>query len=139
MMLKMPTNQLQQPALIRLEQMRLYAYHGVLPQERVVGAWYTLDATLTIMLDEVALLQDDLSGTINYAEAMAVLQDVMAKPVQLLERASFAMACALLARFERVEAVGLTLRKDTPPMGGNTLGASVTMHVSREQYDRLSQ
>lgn len=126
-------NRLALPATLHLEQMRCYAYHGVLPQETQVGAWYTLELQLELTLSELALLHDDLRGTINYAEAFAIVQQIMARPALLIERVAFTIVEALLLHFDSLTAVAIALRKDTPPMGGNLQGASVHFRLSREQ------
>lgn len=123
------------PATLQLEQIRCYAYHGVLPQERQVGAWYTVDVTLHVQLDATPLLHDDLAGTLNYAEAFACVQRTMAQPCLLIERAAFAIAEALLHQMNGIIAVDIRLRKDTPPMGGHLAGASVAFTLTREQYN----
>ena len=56
---------------IIIEGLRLYAYHGVLPQERKVGAYFTIDAEITTDFSS-AIETDDLRGTLNYADISSV-------------------------------------------------------------------
>ncbi len=56
---------------ISMPEMRFYAYHGVLPQEREMGGEYRLSLLLYIDTKDAhqALYHDDLAGTVNYDEA----------------------------------------------------------------------
>ena len=56
---------------IIIEGLRLYAYHGVLPQERKVGAYFTIDAEINTDFSS-AIETDDLRGTLNYADISGV-------------------------------------------------------------------
>lgn len=40
---------------ISLNAMRFYAYHGVLPQEKKVGNWFSVDLELSVDLSRAAL------------------------------------------------------------------------------------
>ena len=65
--------------------MRFHAFHGVLPQERLVGN----DYEVTVVMDSdiaAAALSDDVADTINYAEVYEVVRQVMMEPCHLLER-----------------------------------------------------
>ena len=69
---------------IVLEEMRFYAHHGVLEQERLVGNSFIVN--LTIGLNTCSsLYSDDLKDTINYAEVYKVVQSEMNSPSALLE------------------------------------------------------
>ena len=52
---------------IHLKGLKIFAFHGVLPQENKVGAEYTLNLRLKTDFSQ-ASQTDDLNYTINYAE-----------------------------------------------------------------------
>ena len=52
---------------VRLDGLRFYARHGVLPQETKVGAEFTVDLRLAADFSCAAEM-DELEGTLNYAE-----------------------------------------------------------------------
>lgn len=122
---------------IRLEGLRFYAYHGVLPQERKVGGRYTVDLVLTLPAPAegaatcAAVSNDDLAGTVNYAEVYDVVRREMAIPSALLEHAAGRILRAVLESFPLVEKAVVTLRKDTPPMGAACNGCAVTLTATR--------
>ncbi len=101
---------------INLEGMRYYAYHGVMEQERTVGAYFTVD--LRLQTDFLRAAQtDDLTGTVSYAEVHEAVKEQMAVPSQLLEHVAYRIAQALLARFPAIERVEIRVGKENPPMG----------------------
>ena len=115
---------------IILKDIRLFAHHGVLHQERAVGAYFTLN--LRIQTDfSRALETDDLAGTISYADAFEVVKAEMAVPSQLLEHVAGRICQALFDRFPAAEAIHLELLKENPPMGADCGGAGVALDVSR--------
>lgn len=122
---------------IRLEGLRFYAYHGVLPQERKVGGRYTVDLVLTLPAPVdgaptcAAVCADDLAGTVNYAEVYDVVRREMETPSALLEHAAGRILRAVFDAFPLVAKAVVALRKDTPPMGAACDGCAVTLTAKR--------
>ncbi|MCK9343509.1 MAG: dihydroneopterin aldolase [Massilibacteroides sp.] len=114
---------------ITLNQMRFYAYHGVLEQERKVGNEFVVSVTLTAPLD-TAVQNDKVTDTINYADVYEVLEAQMAIPSNLLEHAAGRMLKRLKEHFPLLTEISLTLTKPNPPFGGDLQSASVTLEES---------
>lgn len=115
---------------IILKDIRIFAHHGVLQQERAVGAYFMLD--LRIQTDfSRALASDNLAGTISYAEVFQLVKAEMAVPSQLLEHVAGRICQALFDRFPAAEAIHLELLKENPPMGADCAGAGIALDVER--------
>ena len=117
---------------VRLHSMRIYAYHGVLPQEAAVGGWYTVSVSMHLRTTEEKLLADDLDQTVNYASAHAIVRRRMAEPSRLIETVAADIARLLLNEFHLIYKVKVSVCKDTPPMPGITAGASCTVKAKRD-------
>ena len=120
---------------ISLPEMRFYAYHGVLPQERQVGGDYRLSLRLYIDAKDAhqALFHDELSGTINYAEVYDLVRCEMQRPSQLLEAVAARLAQSLLRRFDLMRQVDIKITKCTPPIPGfDGQGVSIQYSQRRE-------
>ncbi len=115
---------------IAIRDIHLFAYHGVMPQEQQIGADYTLDVLLTLS-DASCADNDEIASTVSYADVYELLKQEMKQPSKLLEHVCRRMINSVLARFENVEEVEITLFKDTPPMGGDRLRAGVTLRGAR--------
>lgn len=115
---------------VRIEGLRLYAFHGVLAQERAVGAYYTLNIRIETDFSR-ALDTDELTKTISYADVYEVVKAEMAVPSQLLEHVAGRICQAVLDRFATAEAISLELYKENPPMGAECQGAGVCVEMKR--------
>lgn len=112
---------------IFLDDVRFHAFHGVMPQERAVGADFTV--SLNVGYDFVkAAESDDLTDTISYADLYEVVKAEMEKPSQLLEHVALRIIKAITARWPQIGTVDLRLAKDNPPMGADCMGAGVEIH-----------
>ena len=78
MVQKLPTMKITQSS-IQLHDMRFYAYHGVMEQERRVGGQYLV--TLCVKSDlSRAVVSDSVADTVNYAALYEVVAREMAQP-----------------------------------------------------------
>ena len=115
---------------ILLKDLKIFAYHGVLPQERVVGAYYILNITLDTDFSQ-AMDTDELDATVSYADVFEVVKAEMAVPSRLLEHVAGRITNALFTRFPAVTAIHLEIIKENPPMGADCRGAGVSVTLQR--------
>ena len=119
---------------IRLEKLRFRAFHGVLPQERTVGGDF--EVTLRIGYPwQQAMESDAVGDTLDYAAVYRLVQAEMALPSQLLEHVAGRIVKALLRDFPQITSVDLWLTKVTPPMGADSEGAGVELHLINDKTD----
>ena len=111
---------------IIFENLKIYAYHGVLPEEKILGTYYILNVEIHADLSKAAE-SDDLSDTINYAEINDILHSEMAIPSQLLEHVIGRVIKKLKNTFPEISFVKVKLTKTNPPMKGEMDGVSVEM------------
>lgn len=121
------------PLEISLKDLHFYAYHGVLPQERVVGGRFTVQIHLMVQPSLEAIFHDNLEGTVSYAEVYALAKEVMAHPSQLLEHVAARMLQTIMAHFPQVVRATVEVQKNNPPMGAALSGCSVRLSVSRAE------
>ena len=106
-----------------IRQLRLFAYHGVMEQERKVGAYFIINLEVDTDFTR-ALQQDDLAGTISYADLFTIIQREMALPSQLLEHVAGRIAHHLLKDFPQIQSVEILLEKLNPPIPGSQIHSS---------------
>ena len=118
---------------IQLHNLEFYAYHGLLPQERVVGGHYRVDVELSLTPPLRALTEDVIDDTVNYAEVYALIRQQMEQPVNLIEHLAHRITKGLYAQFPQIQAVKLSVTKVTPPISGIACeGASFCLQSIRE-------
>ena len=98
---------------IRIEKLRVRAFHGVLPQERQVGG----DFVVTLRIGY------------PWAAVYRLVRCEMAVPSQLLEHVAGRIVQALLQQYPQITSIDLWLTKVTPPMGADCDGAGVEIHL----------
>ena len=113
--------------------LRLYAYHGVMEQERQVGAYFTIDCEVEADMKE-AIEHDFVDGTISYADIYETIKREMATPSFLVEHAAGRIANAILHEYPKAKSVRIRLMKENPPMGADCLGAGVEVTVKGAVY-----
>ena len=113
-----------------LRDVRLFAFHGVLEQERAVGAYYTLNVAVDTDFSR-AMATDELEGTISYAAIYEVVKRELAVPSQLLEHVAGRICTAIFNTFPAATRIQLDIIKENPPMGADCRGAGVAIDVQR--------
>ena len=119
---------------IRLNDIRIYAYHGVIEQERKVGGWYLLTVSVDYPFTE-AMHSDDVTHTLNYASLLDIVKEQMAVPSRLLEHVASRIADSIAQRFPLTIRIEVAITKETPPLRANTRGATVTLCLKNDKYD----
>ena len=116
---------------ILLKEIRCYAYHGVAPQENLIGNEYLIDLKLKVDISKAART-DEVTDTVNYAEVHQVIKNEMAVPSKLLEHVSGRIIQKLFDQFPCIEEIELRLSKRNPPMGADIESAGIELHCSRK-------
>lgn len=109
---------------ICLHELRFYAFHGVMPQERKVGGEFLVNVKVGYPLEQ-AMRSDDVADTLNYAELYELVKKEMMQPSNLLEHVMGRIAEAIEKAFPKVTSVEVKIKKVNPPMGSDSKGAEV--------------
>lgn len=100
---------------VSIDDIRIFAFHGLYPEERTLGNWYTLD--VLVEAESQPNFSDDIANTIDYSMIYAICKQVMAKPVDLLETVAETIAQKIRAESSQEVAVLVQISKENPPMG----------------------
>ena len=114
---------------IFLEDVRIYAYHGVLPEENIIGTYYLVNVEVHTDFWK-ATESDDLNDTISYADINQIVHDEMKISSQLIEHVCGRILRAIEKDFPQVSFVKIRMTKQSPPMQGEMKGASVEIEKS---------
>ena len=69
---------------VYVENIQVYAYHGCLPEETLIGSDYRVDVWVEGDLS-VSAVSDQLEDTVDYVTLCACVREEMATPSKLLE------------------------------------------------------
>ncbi len=114
---------------IYLEDVKIYAYHGVLPEENIIGSYYILNLEIHTDL-WIAAESDDLNDTISYAEINEIIHDEMKINSKLLEHVAGRIITKIREKFDQISYIKLRITKTSPPMKGEMKGASIELEKS---------
>lgn len=111
--------------------LKIFAYHGVNPEETENGQEFELDISMFADL-KAARESDNLDDTVNYAKARKVINAAMTdRPYKLIERAADEVANRLIDNFPKIKRVEVLLKKPNAPMSG--VFDYVAVKVAKEQ------
>ena len=121
-----------QSSQIFIDRLRLYAYHGVLEQERRVGGEFLVSLRVHYNIMR-AMQSDDVADTLNYADLCQLVVSQMKQPSALLEHVAGRIGQAVFDHFPQVTTAEVVLTKLNPPMGADLGGAGVELHLINDK------
>ncbi|WP_375466223.1 dihydroneopterin aldolase [uncultured Methylobacterium sp.] len=116
---------------IRVQRIAIFAYHGVLPEEARLGQRFYVSLNCALDLRDAGL-SDDVDRTVSYADLAAMVVEIATgRRFALIEALAEAIARAILARFDTVEAVTVQVEKPSAPVVAILDGVSVEITRTR--------
>lgn len=104
--------------IIRVNNIKVYAYHGCLDEEAKIGSEYRVDVTVKADLKKSSKT-DVLADTVDYVHLNHIVKEEMAIRSKLLET----VAARILNRFFKeltlIKKATVAVAKLNPPIGGN--------------------
>lgn len=101
---------------ILLRDLRFFGFHGVLPEEAVLGQRFRVDITAELDLAEAGR-NDDLTKTVHYGEiAMLVEKIGTTHRYKLIEALAEAIAAAIFETYPPIERLTVRVTKPEAPV-----------------------
>lgn len=108
---------------ISVENIKLYAYHGCLEEEGLIGGQYSIDVFIETEFTEAAE-KDDLSQTIDYVWVNQIVKEEMAIRSKLIETVGQRIINRLKNGAEHSE-FKVVIKKMRPPINGDVAFVSI--------------
>ena len=116
-------------ALISIEGMRFRAFHGLYPEEQVLGTDFLLDVWIDTDISKASVVVEDgtpkLDNSVNYQTIYDLCEIEMRQTEKLLETVVNNIIFRFKYQFPRMNEARLRVRKLNPPVGGLVEWASV--------------
>lgn len=117
---------------IRIKDMQVFARHGALPEENVLGQRFIISLELSLNLREVGET-DDLTKGVSYADVYLRVEEIATKNTfKLIETLGETIARSVIEEFP-VEGVVVGIKKPAAPIPG--IFDYVEIEVSRTRSD----
>ncbi len=113
---------------IKITNLKIYAYHGVLPEEQEKGQEFFVNAKMYMDFKK-AERTDQLEDTVNYAQCCQLItSEFQSKRFQLIEAACQHVIKELLYHFPVLDAIEMEVCKPHAPIGLPFENVSVTCY-----------
>lgn len=110
--------------IINVNGIRVYAYHGCLPEEGVIGGEYIIDVKVDTDFSH-AEETDELHDTVDYCVIHDTVKAEMAIRSKLIEHVARRIGNKLRAAYPKVNSFMVRVTKINPPMNGAVENVSV--------------
>ncbi|MEG0979954.1 MAG: dihydroneopterin aldolase [Oscillospiraceae bacterium] len=119
---------------IIVKELKVFAFHGVNPEEQRDGQLFIVDIVAHADLSK-SCESDDVNDTVSYAKILKTAQRVMIEQKDcLLERVAQRIATALLQKFSLIETVEVTVKKPNAPIKADFAYTAVSIIRGRESF-----
>ena len=113
-------------AVIEIEGMEFYAFHGHFEVEKVAGNRFLVNLKIEADCSKAAQT-DRLEDTLDYQKAYLAVKEEMAIPSDLLEYVAQRIINRIKKQFPEAQKVMVKVSKMNPPMGGQIERVSVSL------------
>ena len=117
--------------VIKVKNIRLYAYHGCLDEEGKIGSEYRVDLCVEADLSTSAKT-DNLRDTVDYVHLNKIVREEMSIRTKLLETVADKILIRILNEISVVKKAIVEVSKVNPPIGGNV--AMVTIKMKKKRH-----
>lgn len=110
--------------IIRVDGIRVRAYHGCLPEEGVIGGDYVVNVRIDVDFTP-SVKSDELDDTVDYCVVFDLVKQEMAIRSKLIEHVAHRIVTQLRNRYPAVNRFEVEVVKIVPPMNGPVNQVSV--------------
>jgi len=119
---------------IILSNLRFFAYHGVMAQEKQVGHYFNVSLKIEYDFSK-ALKSDKIKDTLNYGEVFQIVKQEMNNPSKLMEHLAGRILNTLFQKFEPVSNIKIKIIKENPPINADCDGCGIELECSRNDFN----
>ncbi len=116
--------------IIKVTNIKVYAYHGCLTEEGKIGSDYRVDVAVKANLQPSAE-SDELSETVDYVHINKIVKEEMLVRSKLLEHVAKRILERIFKEINIVEEGTVAVSKINPPIGGNVEMVTIEMTLHR--------
>lgn len=116
---------------IKVQNIRVYAYHGCLLEEGKIGSDYRVDVKVKADLSK-STISDELKDTVDYVHLNLIVKEEMAIRAKLLEHVADRIIQRIFNELLMVVKATISVSKINPPIGGNVEKVTVTIRKKRK-------
>jgi 7,8-dihydroneopterin aldolase/epimerase/oxygenase len=117
--------------IIKVNNIKLYAFHGCLDEEAKIGSAYRVDVSVKADLKKSAKT-DNLADTVDYVHLNTIVKEEMAIRSKLLEEVANRILHRFFEEIPMIKKATVAVSKINPPIGGNV--EEVVIVLTKKRY-----
>jgi len=117
--------------IIKVTNIRAFAYHGCLKEETKIGSDYRVDIKVSADLS-ASSKTDQLSDTVDYVLLNRIVKEEMAIASHLLETVAKRIIDRIFKEDALVKKTTVSVSKINPPIGGDVEMVTITISQKRK-------
>lgn len=115
---------------VLVENIRVYAHHGCLKEETIIGSDYVVNVAVKTNLSKAAV-SDALKDTVDYVHINKIVEEEMAIPSKLLEHVAKRINDRVLSEISMIKKVLSSVSKCNPPINGDVEKVTIVLKSKR--------
>lgn len=116
--------------IIKVNNIKLYAFHGCLDEEAKIGSWYRVDVEVKANLKKSSKT-DDLADTVDYVLLNHIVKEEMQIRSKLLEEVAQRILDRFFTEIKMLKKATVAVSKINPPIGGNVEEVVIVLSKKR--------
>ena len=104
--------------VVEVNGIKLYAFHGCLPEEEKIGGHYIVDLKVTTDFSK-SFYSDSLSDTVDYVAINKIVEEEMAVRSKLIEHVGNRIVSRIKNDLTGIDRVWMRVTKLAPPINGD--------------------
>jgi dihydroneopterin aldolase len=118
--------------IIKVENIRVFAYHGCLKEETKIGSDYRVDLKVEVDL-QTSAKTDELRDTVDYVFLNRIIKEEMNIASHLLETVCRRILDRIFNEDKLVKKATVWVSKLNPPIGGDVARVTIKMTDKRKK------
>lgn len=118
---------------IKVSNIKVYANHGCLKEETIIGSDYLVNVEVDANLKK-ASQTDNLSETVDYVQINQIVKEEMSIPSKLLEHVAQRILHRIFEEISIATKVKVAVSKMNPPIGGDVQEVTIILKSKRSGF-----
>ena len=115
---------------VKVENLKIFAYHGCMEEEEIIGSDYVVNIKAYCMLSKKAFA-DDITETVNYVDLARIAEREMAVRSKLLEAVAKRISSSCMKEVPLIDDIFVSISKVCPPINADVESVTVEITESR--------
>ena len=117
-------------ATVKVENLKIYAFHGCMEEEKVIGSEYIVNIEAVCFVGDDAF-NDVISDTVDYVDLAKIAKREMLTRSKLLEAVIKRIIDSSFEEIDVLNKISVTVSKLNPPINADVEAVSVRMEEER--------